>query len=372
MRSARRSGSIVSVGRAPQERRCGGEPAAGLRPARRALELGRDVLVRASRGLRAVPGAAIRLERGVGRVRQRPVRAPALGIRGRPIDGRPHQRMPEAHLRADIQQPGPRRGSSAVPAIPSRVAARHISAGSPRGSAAATRSSSRVSAAAPRAAAGSSPRSGPTAAAAPAARTRRQLRRREPARELQQRKRIAARLGDDPVPDALIEPARDDRREQGAGVLVVESFEQQLRQARELASSSGRAPRTRAPPTPPAAAAPRSPGPGARRRRATERRRRSRAAAAPPRPRRAGSAPRGDQEAVGRIAGGEAERDAQGRCWGWKPVEPGEHRRAELMEPRERQLHLGFDPAIRATRNPEASSRSAAAAPSCRCRPRPG
>ena len=51
------------VGRPPQERRRGGEPATCLRPARRPLELRRDVLVRASRGLRTVPGAAIRLER---------------------------------------------------------------------------------------------------------------------------------------------------------------------------------------------------------------------------------------------------------------------------------------------------------------------
>ena len=58
-----------------------------------------------------------------------------------------------------------------------------------------------------------------------------QLRRREPSRQLQQRERIAACLGDDPVADALVEPARDDGREQGAGVLVVEA---------RRATSSGR------------------------------------------------------------------------------------------------------------------------------------
>ena len=52
----------------------------------------------------------------------------------------------------------------------------------------------------------------------------------------------------------------------------------------------------------------------------------------------------GDQEAVGGIAGGETEGDAQGDLLRLgKRVEPVEHRRAELMQPRERQLHLGLD-----------------------------
>ena len=52
-----------------------------------------------------------------------------------------------------------------------------------------------------------------------------------------------------------------------------------------------------------------------------------------------------DEEAVGRGAGRQAERDAQGGLLGLgKRVEPAEHRRAELMQPRERQLHLGLDP----------------------------
>ena len=68
-----------------------------------------------------------------------------------------------------------------------------------------------------------------------AAEAARQLGRAHAARQLQQRERIAARLRDDPVADALVEPAGDHRRQQRARVLVAEPFEPQLRQARQLA-----------------------------------------------------------------------------------------------------------------------------------------
>jgi hypothetical protein len=52
-----------------------------------------------------------------------------------------------------------------------------------------------------------------------------------------------------------------------------------------------------------------------------------------------------DEETVRCGPGREAERDAQRvSLWRWKPVEAVQHRRTELMEPRERQLHLGLDP----------------------------
>ena len=51
-----------------------------------------------------------------------------------------------------------------------------------------------------------------------------------------------------------------------------------------------------------------------------------------------------DQEAVGGIAGRETEGDAQRDLLRLgKRVEPLEHRSAELMQPREGQLHLGLD-----------------------------
>ena len=61
----------------------------------------------------------------------------------------------------------------------------------------------------------------------------RQLGRAHPARQLQQGERVAARLGDDPVAHALVDPARDDRLEQRARVGLVEPPQRQLRQARQ-------------------------------------------------------------------------------------------------------------------------------------------
>ena len=162
------------VGRASQERCCGSEPPAGLRPTGGPLELRRDILVRASRGLRTVPGAAIRLERGVGHVRQRSVRALALAVRSRSIDGRPHQRMAEAHLRADLQKPGPGCGLDRGAGDPKpRRGAPHQRRVADWFRRRDQEQQPRLRPVTPRAVAGSSPRSGPTAAADPALRTRR-------------------------------------------------------------------------------------------------------------------------------------------------------------------------------------------------------
>ena len=366
------------VGRPPQERGRGGEPAAGLRPARRALELGRDVLVGPARGLRAVPGAAIRLERGIGHVRQRAVHALALEVRGRPVDRRAHERMAEAHLRADVQQPGPRRG------LERRAGDPEPRRGAPHQRRIADRLRRRDQQQQPRLV--GQLLEPPQEALLDPARQRqrlrqpepaRQLRRREPARELQQRERVAARLGDDPVADALVEPARDDGREQRRGRPPRPSPPSaQLRQAHQLALvGRARARRTRSPPTPPAAVARRSPRtwPEAPSSHCASSTKQSSGRSSATSASRLSAAKR-DQEAVGGIAGREAERDAQGALLGLgKRVEPLEHRRAELMQPGERQLHLGLD--ARDLRDPKAGrlrERSSAGAPSCRRPPRRG
>jgi hypothetical protein len=60
-----------------------------------------------------------------------------------------------------------------------------------------------------------------------------------------------------------------------------------------------------------------------------------------------------DQEAVGRRTRGEPERHAQrGLLRLVERVQPVEHRRAQLVQPRERELHLGLD--SRDARDPEA------------------
>ena len=82
------------------------------RSAGRALELGGDVLVEPGRRVRAVPGAAIGVDVGIGGFGQRPVNALSLLRRCCALHRRTHERMSEAHLRAEIDESrgGGRRG----------------------------------------------------------------------------------------------------------------------------------------------------------------------------------------------------------------------------------------------------------------------
>ncbi len=154
-----------------QERGRCRQPSARLSAARRALELGRDVLVEARRRLGEMPGAAIGIDLGIGRVRQRTMHRLPVLRRGRPIDGRADQRVTKGHARADREQPvglgrrpDPDPEPLGRPPQQHRVADRHppprpaTAAGSPPG--------------APRACGGSCPRSALTAPARPANRTR--------------------------------------------------------------------------------------------------------------------------------------------------------------------------------------------------------
>ena len=230
--------------------------------------------------------------------------------------------------------------------MPSCSDARHTSSGSSSGSAAATSNSSRASSgsASSRRRKLSSIRPGnayaPSSPNPPGDAGYGQR-----ARQLQDRQRVAARLGDEAVADALIEPAGDDRGEQGARLALGEPREHQLRQARQLALVGRVADREHD---------------------------RHRLGQHPSRDEaqdlgRGGIEPlgviddaqqrplggnlgqqaergQGDQEAVGSGTGGQAQRDAQsGLLWLWKSIEPVEHRRAELVQRREGQLHLGLD-----------------------------
>ena len=193
--------------------------AAGTRPRRRARR--GPAPGRPSARARTRPPRRARRRRrrdarrgGPGRPRRRsppPARrcdGAALLRRRRPVDRRAHQRVAEGHPLADRQQPVGlvrRRGARCRAAR----AARHRSSGSPTGSAAATSSSSRASSgsASSRRRKLSSIRPG-SASASSSPKPARQLRRGQPARQLEQRQRVAARLGDDPVADPLVEPGR--------------------------------------------------------------------------------------------------------------------------------------------------------------------
>ena len=91
-----------------QERRRG-QAAAGLGPARRPLQLRGDVLIRSRRRLSPVPGSLVRVDSGIGGLRQCGVDFLPGRHRGRPVGRRAHQRVPEPHPRAELRQPRPRR-----------------------------------------------------------------------------------------------------------------------------------------------------------------------------------------------------------------------------------------------------------------------
>jgi hypothetical protein len=205
--------------RALQEGRSGGQPAACLRAAGRALELGGDRLVGTGGGGCQMPRPAIGIGVRVGGVREREVRRLALLWRRRAVRGRAHERMPECHVLPDRQEvvrlgvvarrrrdcerrrgtPEERRvaeglGGRQQRQAPGVVAERVESADI----ALLDSSCQRLR------------RQQPEAA--------RQLARRHPARQLEQRERVAACLGDDPIADVLVQPERQRRGQQRAGV----------------------------------------------------------------------------------------------------------------------------------------------------------
>ena len=280
---------------------------------------------------------------------QRAVHAPALASRRRSVDRRAHERMAEPDPRADVEQPGSRRGLERRARDPeprrrrATPAAGRRRARPPRPAAAAA--SPR---AAPRAAAGSSPRSGPTAAAASGSPN-------PPASCAAENPRGSSSSASG-LPRVSATIRSRTRSSSRPGTTVASSAR---------ASSSAR-PCERAAP---AGRRARAPSLGSRTantiatdsassRRATNPRtwreapsshwasstKQSSGCSSATSASRLSAAER-DQEAVGRVPGREPERDAQSALLGLrKRVEPAEQRRAELMQPGERQLHLGLDP----------------------------
>src|SRR5262249_5064267 len=89
-----------------------------LGPARRPFQLGGNPLIGLQDRSGAVPGMAVRINPGIGGVRQRLVRGPAF-LRGRrPVHRRPDQRVPERHPFADRHQPPTLPASAAPPPPP--------------------------------------------------------------------------------------------------------------------------------------------------------------------------------------------------------------------------------------------------------------
>jgi hypothetical protein len=87
-----------------QEGGCGGDSAAGLRTAGGALELSRDLLVRARSGKGAMPRPSVRVRFRIARLRKGFVHTPTSVRRRRAVDGRAYERVPEPDMGADFQQ----------------------------------------------------------------------------------------------------------------------------------------------------------------------------------------------------------------------------------------------------------------------------
>jgi hypothetical protein len=182
-----------------QERRRRGETAAGLRPARRALELQGDALVRLRRGGGQMPRPAVRVGLPVGGLGQRLVGRPKLGRARGAIDGRADQRVTKGHPLRERQEP-----------VGLDVHRRHGDAEPVGGPEQQEGIAGRVGGGdeqqAPRVA-GHRLEPCDVALLDPSRERLRleqpesagQLRRGQPARELEQGQRVAARLGDDPV-----------------------------------------------------------------------------------------------------------------------------------------------------------------------------
>jgi hypothetical protein len=174
----------------------------------------------------------------------------------------------------------------------------------------------------------------------------RQLGRAQPPGQLQQRQRVAPGLGDDAIAHPLVESPRGHRVEQGPGVTVVQSPHHQLGETGQLVLVAGpahhehqgqrlgqqpaghEAERLRRRPIEPLGVVDQA------HERLVAGRLRQQAQQRQP-----------DEEAVGRLAGPQAQRRADGRGLGIGQLgQAAEHGRAQLVQPGERQLHLGLDP----------------------------
>ena len=242
------------LGGAFEERRGRRPAAAGQRPVRRPFQLAR----RPPRPASAAACARCQARRSgsrSGSVTSARARCTSrsVGRVGGPPGGRADQRVPEPHPGADLDQPAtpPRRRGVHADAEPlqrhATAAARHRPARRRRRAAA-----DGCPPAAPRSAAGSPPRPGSASGVALCApNPNASSAGRQPARQLEQRQRVAAGLGDDPVPDPGVDRPGQHRVQQRPRVRLGQALDPQLRQAAEelLVAGAARA-RRPARPTP--------------------------------------------------------------------------------------------------------------------------
>ena len=182
--------------------------------------------------MRKMPGAAIGVDVGIGRLGQRPVNALSLLWRGRALHRRTHERMTETHLRTEIDQSRGGRWRRRVRPdaelrrrpphqhrIPHRLFGGEQKQKPRRG---------RQRRQPLRKALLDSPRQRRRGVGEP--KPARELSRRPASWQPEQRQRIAARLGHDPITHPLIKWTRDHRREQLVRITIVQPANDELRQ----------------------------------------------------------------------------------------------------------------------------------------------
>ena len=171
----------------------------------------------------------------------------------------------------------------------------------------------------------------------------RELGRRQPARQLQQRERIPARLGDDPLEDPLVEPSRQAGLQQRPRIAMAQGPDVQLRQPAERGARLARREHDRDPL--------RQQAPGNERERACRRTIEPVRVVdeAQERPLLGGLRQQAEhrephEERIRRLAGAQPERDGERFALGCgQGLHQVGDRRAELLERRVRQLHLPLD-----------------------------
>ena len=298
-----------------------------------------------------MPGATIGIRLRIGRLSQRAMHFLAVAKVSRPVGGRAHERMPEPHPDPELDQRGllsrPARATSDPELLGRAPQQAHVADRLGRRH---QQQALRVARKRPDPlhkgfldAASQRPRVGKSEPA-------RELRRRQPTRQLQQREGVATRLGDDLIAHVLVQPPGHRRRQQPASVLVGEPADHQLRQAGELHRVVGLADGEHH---------------GDPLRQQTPRHERKRLRRGPIEPLRIvdeahershlgrlgqqAQRRQGHQEAVRGSAILQPERHTQRiPLRTGQPVQPVENRRTQLMQPGERQLHLRLN-----TRHPD-------------------
>ena len=329
--------------RSLQERGGRGDAATALRPIGRPFQVGCDVLVGSRCRMGPMPGAPIGVHLTVRHVGERTMNGPAVSDTARPVGRGANQRMTEPHPRTELDQPfvlGRCFGVSPDPeSLGGALQQGRIAQGFGGGDQQQSLRLLRKRPDAPDEAVLDLPRQRPRAGKREAAR---QLGRGQAAGQLQQGERVAAGLGDDPVPHPLVEPPGTCRVQQGASISVAQTTDRPFRQPLQLQrvarlaygehqgdGLSQQPPRDeredlRRDPVEPLRVVDQADKRsllGHRRQQAQHR--------------------QADQETIGRLAGDQPERRAQGVALRARQiVDVVQHRRAQLMHASERELHL--------------------------------